>query len=330
MSRGIALVTGASGALGPAVVAELQRTGYHVRTLSRGAGVKAADVDHRTGDVTSAGDVRAAMAGANVVVHLAALLHQFGPTSPDLDRAYDTVNAGGTATVVREALEAGVGRVVYLSTIAVYGAIGSGVADERTVPRPDTPYGRSKLAGETLVLGATRDGRPLGVVLRAAAVYGPRVKGNYRTLAEAIGRGRYVAIGGGGNRRTLVHEQDLARAVALSVGHPRAAGRVFNVSDGRIHRLADIVAAMHRAAGRREPRLSLPVWLASAAVRAGDVVTSLSGIRFPLSRKTLSKYLEDVAVDGSLVQRELGFVPQVTLDRGWREVMQAVLQQRAA
>ena len=331
MSRGLALVTGASGAIGPAVVAELLRTGYRVRTLSRQRTVSGvADVDERAGDVTSTADVRAAVSGASVVIHLAALLHQFGPAVVDLEREYDAVNVGGTALVARAAVAAGVGRLVYLSTIAVYGPTGGTVADERTVPRPDTPYGRTKLAGEGLVLDATRDGRPIGVVLRAAAVYGPRVKGNYRTLAEAIARGRYVPIGRGANRRTVVHEHDLARAVVLAAGHPQAGGRIFNVSDGRLHRLAEIVDAMHHAAGRRTPRLHLPVWLASAAVRMGDAVTKVSGLRLPLGPTALDKYLEDVAVDATLVQRDLGFVPEMTLDRGWRDAMTAVLRHPAA
>ena len=330
MSRGLALVTGASGAIGPAVVAELQRAGYRVRTLSRqptAPGVD--DVDERAGDVTRAAEVRAAVSGASVVIHLAALLHQFGPTTVDLEREYDAVNVGGTAVVTREAVAAGVGRLVYLSTIAVYGPTRDTVADERTVPQPDTPYGRTKLAGERLVLDAARDGRPIGVVLRAAAVYGPRVKGNYRTLAEAIARGRYVAIGRGANRRTLVHEHDLARAVVLAAAHPAAAGRIFNVSDGRVHRLAEIVDVIHRAAGRRAPRVHLPVWLASAAVRLGDALTKASGLRLPLSRTTLAKYLEDVAVDATLVQRDLGFVPEMPLDRGWRDAMEPVLRHPA-
>lgn len=323
MSGGVALVTGASGAVGPAVVAELQRAGFQVRTLARRAG-GAADVDQRIGDVTNVVDVRGAVDGASVVIHLAALLHQFGPESPDLERAYDAVNTGGTATVVREAIAAGVRRLVYLSTIAVYGPTRGVLVNELTTPRPDTPYGRTKLAGEKLVLNAVVDGTPIGVVLRAAAVYGPHVKGNYRTLANAIARGRFVPIGQGGNRRTLIHEQDLAQAIRLCAQHPRAPGRVFNVSDGHVHRLADITDAMHRAAGRRRPRIHIPVWLAAIGALIGDAATAVSGRRVPLTRRTLGKYLEDVAVDGTLMQRELGFDPRMTLELGWRDVMQAV------
>ena len=259
-----------------------------------------------------------------MVIHLAALLHQFAPPSAALNERYQQVNVAGTRNLVQAALAARVGRIVYLSTIAVYGPTDGAVADEDTPPQPDTPYGRTKLEAETFVTGALSERAPIGVVLRAAAVYGPRIKGNYRTLAEAIARGRYVPIGRGDNRRTLVHEKDLARAVALAADHPGACGGIFNVSDGRPHRLADIVEAMYRAIGRTPPRMSVPVGVARALASAGDLLTRVSGLRLPITSDALDKYLEDVAIDATRIQRVLGFAPAIDFDTGWRDTMAAI------
>jgi len=72
-------------------------------------------------------------------------------------------------------------------------------------------------------------------VLRLGAVYGSRIKGNYERLTHALARHRFIPIGSGLNRRTLVYDKDVGRTDALAVSHPAAAGKIFNVSDGRFH-----------------------------------------------------------------------------------------------
>src|SRR5206468_7099629 len=131
--------------------------------------------------------------------------------------------------VIEAARIEGVSRVVLLSTIAVYGSQPRGLLDEDFPTRPDTLYGESKVEAERIAIGArTGDGRPLSTVLRSAAVYGPRVKGNYQRLVRALARRRFVPIGPGDNLRTLVFEDDLASATVLAAQHAAAAGRIYN------------------------------------------------------------------------------------------------------
>ena len=187
MAERLVLVTGATGAVGPAVVRACLAAGYSVRTLSLDApagSVLPPGVEMHVGDVCDGQSVRSAVAGVDVVLHLAALLHQFENVA-GLDRQFERVNVGGTENVVRAAIAEGVRRVVFFSTIAVYGPSSGRLIDEKTPPRPDTAYGRTKLAAEQAVLSARPGGQPIGTVLRPAAVYGSRVKGNYRRLAEA-------------------------------------------------------------------------------------------------------------------------------------------------
>jgi nucleoside-diphosphate-sugar epimerase len=290
------------------------------------------------GDVTKKADVESAMQGVDAVVHLAALLHIFNPP-PKLREKYLRVNVGGTVTVVEAAIKAGVKRVVLFSTIAVYGHSDGRVLNEMSPTHPDTFYAQTKCASEQIVLKARdADDQPLGAVLRLGAVYGSRIKGNYERLTHALGRNlgtRYqfpakfghvprfpfIPIGNGLNRRTLVYDKDVGRAAVLAVSHPAAAGRIFNVTDGAFHTLNEIIESICSALGRKPPRLSLPVGPVRFAAGIVEDAARFTGFSPPIVRATIDKFTEDIAVDGRLIQKELGFVPQYDLKTGWKETI---------
>lgn len=322
--RPLVLVTGATGAIGPLVVKAFHAAGYSIRTLSLDpppAGAWPEDVEALTGDVADMSAVQAAMQGVESVVHLAALLHIVNPPDHLLDR-YRKINVGGTKNVVECAVKENVGRILFFSTISVYGDTGGRIVNEATLPRPETFYARTKLDAEEMVLTAKdKAGNPIGTVLRLAAVYGSRVKGNYRQLLMALERGWFFPIGRGRNRRTVIYDKDVAKAAVLTLGHPAAAGRLYNVSDGQYHRLKEIIMAICRALGRIPPRLSLPAAPVRFAVGLIEDALKTIGLKPPVSRATIDKYLEDVAVDGQLIQKELGFTPGFDLTAGWEDAV---------
>ena len=323
------LVTGATGAVGPRVVASLVEAGYGIRTISLDSpppGLWPASIETQIGDITDYSVVQGAMRGIDAVIHLAALLHIVNP-HPDLQREYERVNVGGTAIVVEAARQAGVGRMVFFSTIAVYGGSAGGILTEDSPPRPDSFYAQTKLAAERIVLAAKRaDGRPLGTVLRLGAVYGARIKGDYRRLLLALARGRFAPIGPGTNRRTLVYDGDVARGALLTVRHPDAAGRIFNVTDGQFHTMNGIIKTLCNALGRRPPRLALPVGPVRCLTGVLEDCARSCGLRSPIVRAMVDKYTEDVAVDGQRFRRQIGFVPQYDLTAGWRETVAEMRQ----
>jgi nucleoside-diphosphate-sugar epimerase len=322
------LVTGATGAVGPCVVTALCDAGYRVRTLSLDpprVGVWPEDVEVVIGDVTDAAAVQSAIQGIDSVIHLAALLHIVNPPLA-LQNKYERINVGGTATVVAAAAQSGVKRVVFFSTIAVYGATRGRIVTEETLPFPDTFYSQTKLSAERIVLNARdADHRQMGTVLRLGAIYGSGIKGNYERLLQSLARGRFLPVGNGSNRRTLVYDKDVARAAVLALKHSTAAGKIFNVSDGEFHTLNDIISSMCEALDRKPPHWSLPVGPVRFAAGLVEDMARLAGIKPPIMRATIDKYTEDVAVDSQRIQRELGFAPQYNLSAGWQD---AVLEMR--
>lgn len=321
----LVLVTGATGALGPRVVVALHNAGFRIRTLSLNPppnNLWPDDVETQTGDVTDTIAVRTAMQGVEGIIHLAALLHIPNPPL-ELYKKYEEINVGGTATVVKAAQHAGVKRLVFFSTIAVYGASGGNILTEESPANPDSFYGRTKLDAERIVLAAKRkDGEPLGTVLRLGAVYGVRVKGNYKRLVNAIARGHFVPIGRGENRRTLIYDRDVARAALLALKHQDAAGRIFNVTDGQFHTLNEIILTIYEALGRKSPWLTLPVGPMRLVVGIVEDIARFIGLSPPVSRATIDKFTEDIAVDSHRIRDELGFVPQYDLMAGWKETIQ--------
>jgi nucleoside-diphosphate-sugar epimerase len=274
----------------------------------------------------------AAIDGMDVVLHLAAHLHVPRPTALDLAR-FEAVNVRATADLARAAATASVSRFIYFSSIAVYGSTPPGsIADETTAPRPETPYAETKLRGESEVLSiAGSRGHPSpGVVLRLAAVYGERLKGNWDRLFRALARRRYFPIGAGRNRRTLVFDEDVAEAAWLAATSDAARGKIYNVTDGYVHEVCDVVAAMSRALGRVPPRFALPISVVRPVFAGIGGLCRLVHVPPPVDGDTLSKYLEDVAVSGELLRRELGFEPRFDLDAGWRRVVRDFASHEAA
>src|SRR5512143_943614 len=209
------LITGATGAMGPCIVRTFHEACFCIRTLSLDPAVQGtfpADVDERIGDITDISAVQSAVRDCEIVIHLAARLHLLNHTT-GFSAEYRRVNCEGTAAVVSASMQSNISRIVLFSTISVYGDSGGRTLTEESPPRPVSDYARTKLEAEKIVLDARcPSGPPLGTVLRLAAVYGPRVKGNYLRLLRALAGRRFVPVGKGTNRRTLIYEEDVARA----------------------------------------------------------------------------------------------------------------------
>ncbi len=304
------LVTGASGFLGRAVVAQALSAGLTVRTTSRRP-VDVAGAEWMQCDLTQGATLGPLVGGVDVVIHVAGLAHQFNdaPSKPFLQ-----TNAVAVRTLAEAAVRAHVQRFILISSASVYGS-GGGVKNESTRCDPDTLYGRSKLAGELEAQAAVNGTRTRLIILRPVTLYGPEDPGNVARLMRAIDRGRFLWIGSGSNRKSLLHVSDAARAVLLTARWRDDSPNVFNVG-GSIVSMREVVDELAHHLGRHPPHVSIPGVIARPA--AGAAVL-LPFRRIRQIGATLSKWLNDDVYDGSLFESTFGFTPSVGITDGMRQ-----------
>jgi len=223
-----------------------------------------------------------------------------------------------------------VGTVVFTSSLAVYGSSFSEPVDERAECRPDTPYGREKLAAEQLVLEWGRAGRR-AVCVRPPMVYGAGCKGNLRRLAQAVIRGWCPPIPNTRARRSLVHVDSLVEAlIAAAVDeNGRANGRVFNVADDEALSAGEMYELLMTAAGRRPPRWRVPASIFRAAALAGDAYTRFGGAA-PFDTRAYRTLFEPAIARTDAILQALGFQSPRRFSTSAGEVLAGVVPRARA
>ena len=260
------------------------------------------------GDIDGATDWAPALVGCDAVVHLMARVHRMGD---DASAAYRAENFDATLRLARQAAEAGVRRLMFLSTIKVHGeATATGQAfSEADVPAPRDAYGASKLEAE---IGLRRIAEATGLevtVLRPPLVYGAGAKANLRTLMRWVDGGVPLPLGAVDNRRSMIGLGNLSDAIIRCVEHPAAANRTFVVSDGEDVSTAELLRRLARLLGRRSRLLPVPPGVLEGALRLlgrADLATRLLG---------------DLRVDGGAIRRDLGWVPKFGVEQGLAEMV---------
>jgi dihydroflavonol-4-reductase len=312
-----ALVTGGTGFLGSHLVeALLERPDTEVYALVRDpskprwlSGIEGVHVIG--GDL---GNLPRLPAGLTCVYHLAGL------TKTLKSNEYYTVNREGTANLAEAvAGQAGRSRFVHLSSLAAAGPSSPdrGVREDDP-PRPVSPYGHSKLEAEAEVL--KRQDRLSVVILRAAAIYGPRDE-DFLEFFRWIKRGIHPILGA--QVLNLLYVRDAVRACLLAGETGRPSGEIFNIADPRPCRWDDIGRATARLLGKRTIPVRLPFWSASLAAAASEGVGRLFGVGNSIvNRSKVAQMIQPAwTADVGKAKRELGFETVFSLEQGLGETI---------
>lgn len=296
-------VTGAAGMLGTAVVDRLTGDGVEVVGVDLReptAGAPRAGYRHLIGDIRDPAVLRVAFDCVDAVVHCAAAL----PSYPA--GQIRSIVVDGSRTVLDAARAAGVPRLVYISSTAVYGL-------PRQVPTPEDhpyapvdPYSTAKADAERLATGYRDTGLVLPV-LRPKTFLGPGRMGLFSMLFQWAQEGRnFPVLGTGQVRIQMLHVRDLVEAVLTALRAPAGvANDTFNIGAAEFGTLREDFQAVLDAAGHGKRVVSLPA-------RPGRVALGLlerSGLS-PVYGRLLHKLMDDSYVDITRARHRLGFTPQ--------------------
>ncbi len=266
---------------------------------------------------------RAALTGAlpegcEVVVHLAAV-HRDDVRER---RLYDEVNVAGTRNLAAAAAARGVRRIVFTSSVAVYGFAAPQTGEDGPI-RPFNDYGRTKAEAERVLADwrAGGAGREL-IVVRPTVVFGPGNRGNVHNLLSQIARRRFVMVGPGTNRKSMAYVENLAAFLAHCTAC-RTGDALLNYVDGPDLTMNELVSLVReRLHGRPGVGLRLPMWAGLALGAAADAVAALTGTRLPVSRLRVRKFCAETSFRSAAHGFE-GFRAPVSLREGLERTLEA-------
>ena len=317
MSQSV-LVTGASGFVGSALVERMLSDGrFHVRAALRQGEVHGALVKgYSSPDLGASADWLTALQGVQAVLHCAGRVHVMNDQSADPLDEFRRVNVVGTLRLARQAVEAGVSRFVFLSSIKVNGEGGSQygpyIADAQFAPTD--PYGISKMEAEQGLRALAAETGMQVVIIRPVLVYGPGVKANFLSMMRWLHKGVPLPFGAIHNSRSLVALDNLVDLIVTCIDHPAAANKTFLVSDGEDLSITELLRRMGKALGKPARLLPVPAWLLALGAKM-------------LGRHALAqRLLGSLQVDISKTCQLLNWTPPVTVDEGLRKTAQYFLE----
>ena len=312
-------VTGATGFLGGALTRQLLAGGHEVRALvrapERASGLALLGVSLHVGDVTEPDTLLEPMRGVDGVFHVAGWYRIGGP-----DKAMgERINVQGTRNVLGVARQLGAPRVVYTSTLAVFGDTHGVVADEAYEYEGPflSEYDRTKWLAHHTALGFARDGMPL-VVVQPGLIYGPRDNGPLRPLWDLYLRRRLPVVPAG-TTFCWGHVEDTARGHLLAMEHGRVGERY--IMAGPAHTLAGAFEIAARITGIRAPQPVPPVLFRATAWLMDLVALDTE----PLRVMAGTTYLGTSAK----AQAELGFTVR-PLEEGLKETLRYEMERSSS
>ncbi len=313
-----ALVTGAAGFLGRALVAALRARGQTVRVLVRRddqVAARAADMQVVVGDLGDPRIVDHAVDGARVVYHVGAAMRG-GPGD------FEAGTVWGTRNIVDACLKHGVPRLVYVSSLSVLDHAGRDPAvpmreDSRFEPHPERrgAYTQTKLTAEAMVSDAIRDRGLPAVILRPGQIVGPGAEWvtPNGTLALA---GRWIAVGPATQTLPLVYVDDVVDALLLAAETPAALGGIFNVVDPQIVTQGDYLSRVKHKLGSELKLLRLPTGVFMLLASGVELLGKLLGRSVPLTRYRVRSLRPLANFDITSARTRLGWEPRIGVQQG--------------
>ncbi len=301
LKKEIVLVTGGTGRLGRHITTSLIDKGMEVRVLVQTkedtVRAKAGSIPY-LGDITDEKAIEKACVGADIVIHLAAMVSQYKTGLNEIMR----INTLGTRKLAEIAKKSGVKKIIFASTINVYGRVRKEELSEESRLMPTDSYGQSKLLAEKEIIDSGLD----YTILRMATIYGPGFESSFLKVFKAVKEGKAFIIGNGNNNLSLVHIKDVVRAFELVLEkRENSRNKIYNITDGRTYTQKYLLTLAANTLGVEAPEKHVNTLVAKMVAKARGLDTD--ELRFITS---------DRKIDISKARKELGFKPTESVESG--------------
>jgi nucleoside-diphosphate-sugar epimerase len=319
-----AFVTGGTGFIGGRLVDRLTDRGDDVvalvRSPDKAAQLREQGVEVVEGDLSSEEAIREGVRGCDAVFHVAAQ-YKIGIPASERDAMWEA-NVRGTERVLDAATEAGVPRIVYVSTVAVFGNTDGQVVDENYYRNGDdflSCYDETKFRSHQVALDRISKGAPI-VIVQPGGVYGPGDHSELGNIIDQTRSGKLKMLMFPETGFNLVHVDDVADGILRA--HDQGAVGQSYVLGGELARMRDLIEKVSELSGRKPPKRELPVAAMKMAIPIGPLVGKAMG--FPPNLRELIRTSDGVtfwATDDK-ARRELGYAPR-DMDTGLRQTLAA-------
>ena len=307
------LVTGATGFIGKEIVSKLVFNNHQVIGIARDS----IDKQHEIGtkieliktDITNNDDVLKLLNLKNIdsVIHCAGLAHQFGKVEAGI---FEKVNVEGTENIARLAGKLNINHFILISSTAVYGRHKNEVK-ETTECRPETDYAKSKLISEEVCREVCEKNDTPLTIFRLAPVLGEKGIGNVPRLIGAINKRRFLWIGDGSNKKSLIYVEDVADACLKLLISKKNKTEIFNLASEPIE-MRKLVSIISESLKKTVPKASIPVIIPDIIFKLNSKILK-SGFIENLS-KTIEKWLSDDIYSADKIKIEYGFQPETSVE----------------
>lgn len=304
-------IIGGSGFVGTRLISLLkEQDGIELLNIDKQPSLLHPEIT-KIADVLDVDKLSALMPGLDVVVLLAAE-HQDNVEPVSL---YYDVNVGGARATLIAMERNGIKRLIFASSVAVYGLNKINPAETKEVD-PFNDYGRSKWQAECVLSLWNETHLDWNInIMRPTVIFGEGNRGNVYNLLHQIASGKFIMIGSGSNRKSMAYVGNVAAFIYFQIFEVREGYNVFNYVDKPDLTMNELVDHVSKVLNQKIPRIHLPYWLGMLAGYCFDAVSKITGKKMSVSSVRVKKFCAVTQFDASKAM-SAGFKPIYTLEKG--------------
>ncbi len=313
------LVTGATGFVGSHLVHHLLDCGYQVKAIVRKPEqINNPNIEVVIGDIRDKQVINDAVSGCQQIYHIAAKTSRSRSSKQD----FFEINVEATRYLAKVAVKAQIEKFVYASTIGVYGILTDTMVDERSPTYPNNIYRRTKLAGEKILLSYYQEqGLPV-VIARLSSMVGSDGL-NWLGLTQAISTQKFKLLGTGKNKFNIIHVDDAVRGLRLCGESNKSVGNCYLIGSSKAILIRDFVTMIADNLGVNFPKENKFTFPFEMVLTMAHLLQRYLKIEIAIAHR-YEVFLSPRIFNTTKASEELGFVPQLSLEQGVKEMVESL------